>query len=74
MGYFHQAHTAIDDSCLAQVFELPTAVSPAFAVLLEQVRKKTMRVWAEQSPFDLKDTRRRSFPIARVPLTSFTVD
>jgi DNA polymerase III subunit epsilon len=43
-------------------FELPTAASPALAVLLEQVRKKRMRVWAEQSPFDLKDTlKRRSY-------------
>jgi DNA polymerase-3 subunit epsilon len=25
-------------------------------MLLEQARKRTMRVWAEQSPFDLKDT------------------
>jgi DNA polymerase-3 subunit epsilon len=39
--------------------ELPTAGAPALAVLLEQARKKTMRVWAEQSPFDLKDTLKR---------------
>jgi DNA polymerase-3 subunit epsilon len=32
---------------------------PALALLLERARKKTMRVWAEQSPFDLKDTLKR---------------
>jgi DNA polymerase III subunit epsilon len=36
-------------------FELPTIGTSALAVLLEQARKKTMRVWAEHSPFDLKD-------------------
>jgi DNA polymerase-3 subunit epsilon len=28
-------------------------------VLLEQARKKSMRVWAEQSPFELKDALKR---------------
>lgn len=32
---------------------------PALAVLLAQARKKTMRVWAEHSPFDLKDALKR---------------
>jgi DNA polymerase-3 subunit epsilon len=31
----------------------------ALAVLLDQARKKTIRVWAEQSPFDLKDVLER---------------
>ncbi|OKO69019.1 3'-5' exonuclease [Bradyrhizobium sp. AS23.2] len=60
-GFFHQAHRAVDD-CHALVevlaFELPNGV-PALAMLLEQARKKTMRVWAEQSPFDLKDALKR---------------
>jgi DNA polymerase-3 subunit epsilon len=47
----------IDRSVVA--FELPTTGMPALAVLLEQARKKTMRVWAEQSPFDLKDLLKR---------------
>lgn len=61
-GYFHQAHRAVDDChALLEIlaFELPTAGSPALAVLLERARKKTMRVWAEQSPFELKDTLKR---------------
>jgi DNA polymerase-3 subunit epsilon len=35
------------------------AGTPALAVLLEKARKKTMRVWAEHSPFDLKDILKR---------------
>lgn len=61
-GYFHQAHRAVDDChALLEIlaFEWPTAGLPALAVLLEQARKKTIRVWAEQSPFDLKDTLKR---------------
>jgi DNA polymerase III subunit epsilon len=61
-GFFHQAHRAVDDChALLEIlaFELPTASAPALAVLLEQARKKTMRVWAEQSPFELKDALRR---------------
>lgn len=61
-GYFHQAHRAVDDChALLEIlaFELPNASSPALAVLLEQARKKTIRVWAEQSSFDLKDILKR---------------
>jgi DNA polymerase-3 subunit epsilon len=60
-GLFHQAHRAVDDChALLEILalELPTG-APALAVLLEKARKKTMRVWAEQSPFDLKDSLRR---------------
>ncbi|WP_128934001.1 3'-5' exonuclease [Bradyrhizobium zhanjiangense] len=60
-GFFHQAHRAVDDChALLEIlaFELPTGCS-ALAVLLEQARKKKMRVWAEQSPFDLKDALKR---------------
>jgi DNA polymerase-3 subunit epsilon len=61
-GLFHQAHRAVDDChALLEVlaFELPTIGKPALAALLEQARKKTMRLWAEQSPFDLKDSLKR---------------
>lgn len=61
-GFFHKAHRAVDD-CYALLevlaFELPTMGAPALSVLLDQVRKNTMRVWAEQSPFDLKDALKR---------------
>jgi DNA polymerase III subunit epsilon len=58
-GYFHAAHRAVDDChALLEVlaFELPTTGSPALALLLETARKATVRVWAEQSPFELKDS------------------
>jgi DNA polymerase-3 subunit epsilon len=61
-GFFHQAHRAVDDChALLEIlaFELPTTGTPALAVLLAQARKKTMRIWAEQSPYDLKDTLKR---------------
>ena len=31
----------------------------ALAVLLETARKKTLRIWPEQSPFELKDSLKR---------------
>src|SRR6202048_936029 len=58
VGLFHQAHRAIDD-CRALVeilaSDLPKPNRSALAVLLGRARRKTMRIWAEQSPFDLKD-------------------
>jgi DNA polymerase-3 subunit epsilon len=61
-GFFHQAHRAVDDChALLEILacELPTTGASALAALLERARKKTMRVWAEQSPFDLKDSLKR---------------
>jgi DNA polymerase III subunit epsilon len=61
-GFFHQAHRAVDDChALLEILalELPTIGAPALAALLAQARKKTTRVWAEQSPFDLKDVLKR---------------
>ncbi|MFK4720813.1 DNA polymerase-3 subunit epsilon [Bradyrhizobium niftali] len=59
IGLFHQAHRAIDD-CRALVeilsADVPNLNRSAFAVLLERARRKTVRIWAEQSPFELKDT------------------
>lgn len=58
-GFFHHAHRAVDDChALLEVLahELPTTGAPALALLLETARKPTVRVWAEQSPFELKDS------------------
>jgi DNA polymerase-3 subunit epsilon len=58
IGYFFQAHRAVDDfRALAEILAsgLPGTDKSALGVLLERARRKTMRVWAEQSPFDLKD-------------------
>jgi DNA polymerase-3 subunit epsilon len=58
VGLFHQAHRAVDD-CFAILevlaSKLPKTQQPAFASLLEQARRKTVRIWAEQSPYELKD-------------------
>jgi DNA polymerase-3 subunit epsilon len=57
-----KAHRAVDDChALLEILacELPTTGTSAPAALLERARKKTMRVWAEQSPFDLKDSLKR---------------
>lgn len=62
VGYFHAAHRAVDDChALLEVlaFELPTTGAPALGLLLETARKPTVRVWAEQSPFELKDSLKR---------------
>jgi DNA polymerase-3 subunit epsilon len=61
-GLFHQAHRAVDDChALLEVldFTLPTTGAPALAALLENARKPTVRIWAEQSPFELKDSLKR---------------
>jgi DNA polymerase-3 subunit epsilon len=61
-GFFHQAHRAVDDChALLEVlaFELPTTRAPALALLLETARKPTLRVWAEQTAFELKDSLKR---------------
>ncbi|MBR1292853.1 MULTISPECIES: 3'-5' exonuclease [Bradyrhizobium] len=61
-GFFHQAHRAVDDChALLEVLalELPPTGSSALALLLETARKPTMRVWAEQTAFELKDSLKR---------------
>jgi DNA polymerase III subunit epsilon len=61
-GFFHQAHRAVDDChALLEVlnFTLPTTGVPALAALLENARQPTVRIWAEQSPFELKDSLKR---------------
>lgn len=60
--YFHQAHRAVDDChALLEVlaFELPTMGSSALALLLETARRPTMRVWAEQTAFELNESLKR---------------
>ena len=58
VGLFHQAHRAIDD-CRALIeilaSDVPKLGRSGLAILLERARRKTIRVWAEQSPFELKD-------------------
>jgi len=58
IGHFHNAHRAIDD-CHALVeilaHPLPTTARSVFAELIDCARRTTARIWAQRSPFDLKD-------------------
>jgi DNA polymerase III subunit epsilon len=62
LGYFHSAHRAIDD-CHATLELLarpiPATSTSAFAMLMDRSRRKTFRIWAQNSPYDLKDTLKR---------------
>jgi DNA polymerase III subunit epsilon len=57
-GFFYDRHRATND-CMAAVAllgaPLPRSGRFALAQLLERARMPTWRVWAENSPFDLKD-------------------
>ncbi|MEH2566760.1 3'-5' exonuclease [Bradyrhizobium sp. AZCC 2289] len=58
IGLFHRSHRAVDD-CHALLEILAHTISgterTALSLLLENARRKTIRIWAEQAPFDLKD-------------------
>jgi len=57
-GYFYDKHRAVND-CLAAIEllarPLPVTGNTGLSELLENARKPTWRIWAENSPFDLKD-------------------
>jgi DNA polymerase III subunit epsilon len=61
-GLFYDAHRAVDD-CFALLTlleqSLPDAAKVALACLLERARRKTVRIWAEQSPFELREVLKR---------------
>lgn len=61
-GLFHDAHRGIND-CLA-VLEilarpLPATSTTGFAILMDRVTRASVRVWAQGSPYDLKDVLKR---------------
>ncbi len=62
LGLFHDAHRAIDD-CHATLEilsrQLPATSTTALAALLDRARRKKFRIWAENAPFDLKETLKR---------------
>jgi len=57
-GYFYDKHRAVND-CLAAIellaAPLPVSSLTGFSQLLENARRLTWRIWAENSPFDIKD-------------------
>jgi DNA polymerase-3 subunit epsilon len=58
IGHFHNAHRAIDD-CHALVeiltYPLPATTQSVFAELINCARRTMTRIWAQGSPFELKD-------------------
>lgn len=58
IGMFHRPHRAVDDChALLEILAhtLASCERTALSLLLANARRKTIRIWAEQSPFDLKD-------------------
>jgi DNA polymerase-3 subunit epsilon len=56
-GLFHEAHRAVDDChAVLEILSktLPGTSSTALSALLARARKSSFRIWAENSPFDLK--------------------
>lgn len=56
-GFFYEQHRAVDD-CQAAIALLATPLPDGtlpLAQLLERARLATVRIWAEHSPFELKD-------------------
>jgi DNA polymerase-3 subunit epsilon len=57
-GMFHDAHRAVDDCrALLEILAstLPKTERCALSTLLSQARRKTVRIWAEYAPFELKN-------------------
>ena len=57
-GWFHQGHRAVEDChALLEVLAspLPSEAGLPFGHLLTSARKVLLRIWAEASPFDMKD-------------------
>jgi DNA polymerase-3 subunit epsilon len=57
-GWFHQGHRAVEDChALLEVLAAPLRRATACAMthLLASARKALLRIWAEGSPFDMKD-------------------
>lgn len=61
-GFFYDSHRAEDD-CYAAIEllaqKLPVSGKLAMAAMLERARKPSWRIWAENSPYDLKDQLKR---------------
>jgi DNA polymerase-3 subunit epsilon len=61
-GWFHQGHRAVEDcQALLEVLAtpLPSEAGLPLGHLLASARKARRRVWAESSPFDMKDQLRK---------------
>lgn len=58
LGYFHEAHRAVDD-CQATLHvltcPLPRSGSLGLSQILHATSQSTVRIWAERAPFEQKD-------------------
>ena len=58
-GFFYDRHRATND-CVAAIellaAPLPSSGAPAMAQLLEHARRPSWRIWAENSPFNMKES------------------
>ncbi|HZQ14065.1 MAG TPA: 3'-5' exonuclease [Pseudolabrys sp.] len=58
-GFFYDAHRAVDDChALLELLSRPlSAMAPqtALSLLLDRAQRTTVRIWAERSPYDLKE-------------------
>jgi DNA polymerase-3 subunit epsilon len=55
-GYFHEGHRAVDDCfALLEILGRPAGDDGAFAELLRASQRSRVRIFAEHSPFDMKD-------------------
>ena len=55
-GLFHSGHRAVDDChALLEVLAHEVGGATGFSHLLRSSRRKRVRIWAERSPFDMKD-------------------
>lgn len=58
-GFFYERHRASND-CIAAIellaMTLPRSGGPALAQLLDKARRPSWRIWAENSPFEVKGT------------------
>ena len=65
IGLFHKSHRAVDDcQALLEILAHPLSGTErsALSLLLENARRKTIRIWAEHAPFDLKnDLKKRGY-------------
>jgi DNA polymerase III subunit epsilon len=65
IGLFHRSHRAVDD-CHALLEILAHRINgadrTALSLLLENARRNSVRIWAEQAPFELKgDLKKRGY-------------
>jgi len=64
-GFFHSAHSAMEDChALLEILtlEMPKTGQSALKIMLDAARRPTVRVWAVNSPYELRiDLKKRGY-------------